>query len=99
MPETTIESIEEINRLNEYIDDPDLTEALRILLRLISKPDVPHQAVTPLLVKLQAISGKLRLMAAVETHLVKSDRARKNLLYTICDVIDNTVQSLKYLAK
>lgn len=96
---TTLETVKELKDLNDKIDDPDLEEALGILLKLIAKPDVPHQALGPMIVKLQAISGKLKLTASVETHLYKSDRARKNLLYSVCDVIDSLVQALKYLTK
>lgn len=96
---TTLESIKELKDLNEYIDDADLEEALNTLLKLIAKPDIPHQSLGPLIVKLQAISGKLKVMASVETHLYKKDRSRKNLLYTVCDVIDANVQALKYLIK
>jgi hypothetical protein len=99
MEPTTLESVQALVDLNDYIDDPDLTEALETLVKLISKPDVPHAVLGPMIVKLQAISGKLKMMAAVETHLYKKDRARKNLLYSVCDVIDSTVQALKYLVK
>jgi hypothetical protein len=96
---TTLENIKELKDLNEYISDPDLEEALNILLKLIAKPDIPHQALGPTIVRLQAISGKLKLMASVETHLYKSDRNRKNMLYSMCDVLDSNVQALKYLNK
>lgn len=96
---TTLETWRELQTLNEYVDDSDLTEALDVLLKLIEKPDVPAQVAVPLIVKLQAISGKLRLMAAVETHIYKTDRARKNLLYSTTDVIDNLVAALKYLVR
>jgi hypothetical protein len=96
---TTLESIKELKDLNDYLNDQDLEDALNILLKLISKPDLPHQVLGPTIVQLQAISGKLKVMASVETHLYKKDRARKNLLYTVSDVIDNNVQALKYLTK
>jgi hypothetical protein len=96
---TTIDSIKELKDLNEYINDSDLEDALNTLIKLISKPDVPHSLLGPMIVQLQAISGKLKMMASVETHLYKKDRARKNLLYTVSDVIDSLVQALKYLVK
>ena len=96
---TTLETIKELEDLNAYIDDEDLTEALRILLKLIAKPDIPASSLGPTIVKLQAISAKLKMEASVETHLYKKDRARKNLLYTICDELDKVVQALKYLNK
>lgn len=96
---TTLENVKELKELNEYIGDADLEDALNILLKLISKPDVPHQTLGPMIVKLQAISGKLKMIAAMETHIYKTDRARKNLLYSMCDVLDNNVQALKYLSK
>lgn len=99
MEPTTLESISELKDLNEYINDPDLEEALNILLKLIAKPDIPHAVLGPMIVKLQAISGKLKMMASVETHIYKKDRTRKNLLFSMCDVIDSNVQALKYLAR
>lgn len=96
---TTLESVKELKDLNEYVKDPDLEDALNTILKLIAKPDVPHQVLGATIVKLQAISGKLKMMASVETHLYKSDRARKNLLYSMCEVIDSNVQALKYLVK
>jgi hypothetical protein len=96
---TTLESIKELKDLNEYVKDDDLENALNILLKLIAKPDLPHQVLGPTIVQLQAIAGKLKIMAAVETHLYKKDRARKNLLYTISEVIDSNVNALKYLVK
>jgi hypothetical protein len=99
MEQTTLESVKELKDLNEYINDPDLEDALNILLKLIAKPDVTHLALGPAIVRLQAISGKLKIMASVETHLYKKDRNRKNLLYTVCDVLDANVQALKYLNK
>jgi hypothetical protein len=96
---TTLEAIKELKDLNEYINDEDLETALNILLKLITKPDLPHQILGPTIVQMQAISGKLKIMAAVETHLYKKDRARKNLLYSLSEVIDSNVNALKYLVK
>ena len=96
---TTLESVRELNHLNQQIPDEDLADALNILLKLIAKPDVPPQVAGPMIVQLQAISAKLRIMAAVETHIYKQDRARKNLLYTTSDAIDGVVSALKYLIK
>jgi hypothetical protein len=94
---TTLEQVGELKDLNEYINDPDLEDALNILLKLIAKPDITNTALGPTIVRLQAISGKLKIMASVETHLYKKDRNRKNLLYSVCEVLDSSVQALKYL--
>lgn len=96
---TTLESVKELSDLNDYIGDLDLENALNTLLKLIAKPDIPHQVLAPTIVQLQAVSAKLKIMAAVETHLYKKDRARKNLLYTTSDSIDAVVQALKYMTK
>lgn len=99
MEYTTLEHVKELNHLSQQINDEDLDTALNILLKLIGKPDMPPQVIGPTIVQLQAIAAKLRIMAAVETHIYKQDRARKNLLYTTSDSIDSLVQALKYLLR
>jgi hypothetical protein len=99
MEYTTLEHVKELNHLSQQINDEDLDTALNILLKLIGKPDMPPQVIGPTIVQLQAIAAKLRIMAAVETHIYKQDRVRKNLLYTTSDSIDSLVQALKYLLR
>ena len=65
MEHTTLESVRELNHLNQQIPDEDLEQALNTLLKLIAKPDVPPQVAGPMIVKLQAISAKLRIMAVL----------------------------------
>lgn len=96
---TTLSDIKSLDDLNALLDDPDLTEAINIVLKLIAKPDIPQTALSPTIVKLQAISAKLNMMAAVETHLYKTDRTRKNLLYSVRDSIDSVVAALKYATR
>jgi ferritin len=96
---TLLENAKELDEFNQYIGDEDVEFALRTIVKLIAKPDVPHQVLGPTIVQLQAISAKVKTMAAVETHLYKNDRARKNLLYSFSESLDNLVSALKYLAK
>jgi hypothetical protein len=96
---TTIEHIAALKDLNEYLDDDDINNALEILIGLITKPDVAPAVVGPTIVKLQAIAAKCKLMASMEAHVYKKDRARKNLLFSVADALDNTVAALKYLTK
>lgn len=95
----TIEELNELAPIAEYIGDDDLEFALSRIIKLISKPDVPAQVLGAEIVRLQAISAKLNMMASYETHIAKQDRAKKNLLYSAVDSIDKVVQALKYLTK
>jgi hypothetical protein len=96
---TTLEQVNDLYEIAEYMDDPELTVALEFIAKVIFKPDVPLQVVTTELVRLQAIAAKMAMKATWMANVDKSDRAKKNLYYTAASEIDKVCATLKYLTK
>lgn len=96
---TTLEEINDLYEISEYMDDPELTAALEFIAKVIFKPDVPLHVVTTELVRLQAIAAKMAMKATWMANVDKSNRAKKNLYYTAAAEIDKVCSSLKYLTK
>jgi hypothetical protein len=97
--QTTLEQINDLYEIAEYMDDPELTVALETVARLITRPDAVMGVVAIELVRLQAIAAKLSLKATWMANVDKSNRAKKNLYYTAAAEIDKVCSSLKYLTK
>jgi hypothetical protein len=96
---TTLEEVNGLYEISEYMGDKELTSALEFIAKVIMKPDIPINVVTVELVRLQAIAAKMGLKATWMANVDKSDRAKKNLYYTASAEIDKLCQSLKYLIK
>lgn len=96
-----ISDITEFNDLSEFMNDKDLDKALELIIKLISKPDVPPSAAPALIVKLQAISAKLAVQARYYTTFEKGgeNSKKKNTYYTASEAIDKLVDALKYAAR
>lgn len=97
----TVSKITEFNDIKEFMNDPELDEALDLIIKLIMKPDVPASKAPELIVRLQALSAKFSLMSRYYTTFEKGgDSAKKkNVYYTAADAIDKLVDSVKYLAR
>jgi hypothetical protein len=104
MTDTVIEQISaitEFNDMSEFMNDKDLDTALDLIIRLITKPDVPSAKAPSLIVQLQAISSKFAMQARYYTTFEKGGDAskKKNTYYTAADTIDKLVDALKYSAR
>ena len=96
---TTLEEINDLYEIAEYMEDKELTNALEFIAKVILKPDVPINIATTELVRLQAIAAKLSMKATWMANVDKSDRAKKNLYYTAAEQINLFCQTLKYYIK
>jgi len=96
---TTLEQLNDLYEIAEYVDDQELTQALEFIAKVILKPDVPAQVAVTELVRLQAIQMKLSLRATWLANVEKGDRAKKNLYYTAADSLQQFCQTLKYVVK
>lgn len=96
---TTLEQINDLYTIAEYMDDPELTAALEFIAKVIMKPDIPPHIATVEIVRLQAIAAKLSMKATWMANVDKSDRSKKNLYYTAAAEIDKTVAALKFILK
>ena len=74
---TTLEQLNDLADIAEYMEDEDLTTALTMIAKLIIKPDIPIQVATLEIVRLQAIAAKLALKATWMANVDKSNGERK----------------------
>lgn len=96
---TTIDAINGLSEIADYMQDEELTTALTFIAKVILKPDIPLNVVTVEIVRLQAIAAKMAFRATWLTNVDKSDRSKKNIYYTAAEAINNLVSALKYLIR
>lgn len=104
MNDNILESISEVSEFNElakFMQDPDLDEALSLVIKLIIKPDVPAAKAPELIVRLQAMSAKFAMQKRYYMTFEKGTEAsvKKNTYASAADAIDKVVDSLKYIAR
>lgn len=96
---TTIDMINGLAEIADYMQDEELTTALTFIAKIIIKPDIPLNVATVEIVRLQAIAAKMSLKATWMANVDKSDRGKKNLYYTAAESINNLVSALKYIIR
>ncbi len=92
----------ELNNISEFLKDDDVTRALALVVKLISKPEIPVKSATPLILKFSALSLKCRMQAKNYMLIDKTAEnasQKKNLYLTFADALDEVVNSLKYITK
>ncbi len=99
MESTTLDMVNGLSEIAEYMNDEELTAALTFVAKIIIKPDIPLQVATVEIVRLQAIATKLAMRATWMANVDKGDRAKKNLYYTAAESINNLVAALKYVTR
>ena len=97
--QTTIEMVNGLSEIAEYMQDEELTVALTFIAKLIIKPDIPINVASIEIVRLQAIAAKMAFKATWMTNVDKSDRGKKNIYYTAAEAINNLVSALKYIMR
>lgn len=95
----TLDMVNGLTEIADYMQDNELTEALTMVAKLIIKPDIPINIATIEIVRLQAIAAKLSLRATWLTNVDKSEKAKKNIYYTAAEAINDLVSALKYITK
>lgn len=96
---TTLDMINGLSEISDYMEDEELTNALTTIAKLIIKPDIPMNVATLEIVRLQAIAAKMSLRATWMANVDKGDRAKKNIYYTAAESINNLVSALKYITR
>jgi hypothetical protein len=96
---TTIDMVNGLSEIADYMDDKELTDALTMIAKLIIRPDIPLAVATVEIVRLQAIAAKMQFRATWLTNVDKGDRAKKNIYYTAAESINNLVSALKYITR
>jgi hypothetical protein len=96
---TTIEMVNGLSEIADYMQDEELTAALTFIAKIIIKPDIPLNVATVEIVRLQAIAAKMAFKATWMTNVDKSDRGKKNIYYTAAEAINDLVSALKYIIR
>lgn len=96
---TTIEMVNGLSEIADYMQDDELTAALTFIAKVIVKPDIPLNVATVEIVRLQAIAAKMAFKATWLTNVDKSDRSKKNIYYTAAEAINDLVSALKYIMR
>ena len=97
--QTTLEMINGLAEIAEFMEDEELNTALTMIAKLIIKPDIPAPVARIEIVRLQAIAGKLALKATWMANVDKNNRAKKNIYYTAAEAVNNLVSALKYIMR
>jgi len=96
---TTLEMINGLAEISDYMKDEDLNVALTMIAKLIIKPDIPINVATLEIVRLQAIAAKMSFRATWMANVDKGDRAAKNIYFTAASAINDLVAALKYITR
>jgi hypothetical protein len=96
---TTIDMVNGLSEIADYMNDEELTEALTFIAKLIIKPDIPLNVATVEVVRLQAIAAKMAFKATWMVNVDKGNRERKNIYFTAHEAISDLVSALKYIVR
>lgn len=96
---TTIDMINGLSEIADYMQDEELTQGLTMIAKLIVKPDIPINIATLEIVRLQAIAAKMSFKATWMANVDKGDRAKKNIYFTAASAINDLVAALKYITR
>lgn len=92
----------ELNKINETLEDPEVTRALMLLARLMVKPNVSVGAAIPLIVQLQVYSSEFHLRFKYYMSKGKGEEdavVKKNYYASLSEAIEKVVSALKYIPK
>jgi hypothetical protein len=96
---TTLEMVNGLSEIAEFMEDEELTVALTFIAKLIFKPEIPTQLATIEIVRLQAIAAKMAFKATWLVNVDKGNREKKNIYFTAHEAITDLVSALKYMVK
>jgi hypothetical protein len=96
---TTLDMVNGLAEIADFMQDEDLTSALVTIAKLIMKPDIPLNVATVEIVRLQAIAAKMAFRATWMVNVEKGNREKKNIYFTAHEAITDLVSALKYIVK
>lgn len=96
---TTIDMVNGLAEIADFMQDEDLTSALAMVAKLIVKPDIPLNVATVEIVRLQAIAAKMAFRATWMVNVEKGNREKKNIYFTAHEAITDLVSALKYIVR
>lgn len=100
--QTTAEILNDVAGFAEvagYMDDPEFTKALEMIVKVMANPDIPPHKARSLIVWCDALAAKFSMLASYYAHIKRDDRAKKNMYFTGKDVMQRMSDALKYIFK
>jgi len=99
-----VDLIEEVSKVNDFLDEELVTDALNDIVKLAVRKDVPDAVARSLIVRLQALAATFAIRATFYTTMNKGragsvENQKKNLYYTLSAESDKVANALKYLVK
>lgn len=99
-----ISTVDELLEVHEFLKDDNVDRALSNVVKLMMNPEIPSAKALPLIIELQAIAGVCSVKATWYATVAKdragtANNSKKNIYYTLADVLDKIVSALKYSAK
>lgn len=101
---THLSRVQDLMDLSNYMDNPDLTEAMELALHCIADPNMPAATARKALLKMQGLAFQFRMQAATYTY-INSGKAgteqnvKKNIYFAVSEQCHELAQTLKYLAR
>ena len=99
-----LSKVQDLMDLCDFMDNPDLTDAMELALKCIAKPDMPAAVARTALLKMQGLAFQFRMQAATFTY-INSGKAgteqnvKKNVYFAVSEQCHELAQTLKYLAR
>lgn len=100
--QTTAEILNEVAGFAEvagYMDDPEFTKALEMIVKVMANPDIPPHKARSLIVWCDALASKFAMLASYYAHIKRDDRAKKNMYFTGKESMQRMSDALKYILK
>ena len=97
-----LEEVQEINSVAKFMEDEEIDQALAQCVKIITRPDIPPQVASILIVKMSAMIMSFRIKAKHYMLIAKdapNASQKKNIYLTTADSMQELVNSLKYTAK
>lgn len=99
-----ISRISEFQDTHDFMQDPELDEAMAIMVQLMVNPNLKPETNQKLIVQLQAYAAKFAMLASIYSTIKKApagspNNYKKNIYYTTAESLDKLVQALKYTFK
>jgi hypothetical protein len=99
-----ISEVDELLEVSKFMQNDRVDEALSIVMKVITQPDIPQGIVAPTIVKLQGISSMCAIQASYYKNLnpgkVGTEEYKlKNLYFSLHEALNELTNALKYLCK
>jgi hypothetical protein len=93
------DAIDYMTELDVFIDDEEFMEVMNLAVKLVAKPNVPHDKLIALVVQLEAYALVFRTKFVAFQSFKKGEihsTHKKNMYKEIYTGLDNLVAALKY---